>query len=599
MNKSSKLKMTLRILLTLVVVFTIGNIATIHYSKKKILEVADIAAKRDMDNMLLHADKLLSDCQTSAYNLRGLLSYECISSDTIYSVLESFLNVNPHLYGVVMAFDPSQIKGYNVKSPAIFMYGHKDTGYKSIRLDSIYDYTQTEWYTKTKSLFHANWGHPIKATDGTLVAPFCLPMRTREGGFLGVLSVDIMLEELSEALDKVTPFPDALVTMMDDQFRFVAHPNKDYVLKMSLDSLLRASSVQVNESIFVDMKEAKRGSSFYGKGDEARLIYYAPVEKANWTITIDCKYSDIYAPVEDMKIGMLINMILGMLIFLFVCWKLFKRIEQYEKTAAAKAAIQGELNIAAAIQKGMLPKLYPAFPDVAELDVYGTLIPAKEVGGDLFDYFIRDGKFFFCIGDVSGKGVPASLFMAVLRSLFRNVSLHANSPAEIATSLNKALSEGNEQNMFCTMFLGVLDYNTGHLRYCNCGHNKPVVRHITSDNQIDVHYENIETNIAVGIFEDFPYVEQEVFMKPGEAIFLYTDGVTEAENAAKELYGEDRLLKALANARSHNVRTAKDFVEAIYNDVESFAEIGYQSDDITMVVVEYKGSASSSVSMAK
>lgn len=589
MNKSSKLKMTLRILFTLFVVFTIGNIAALQYSKKKILEEADLIATRDMDNLLLHADKLLTECQTSGYNLRGLLGYETISTDSLPSVLGRFLKVNPHLYGVVTAFDPSQIKRFGVKDPALFTFGHKDQGYRCIRLDSIYDYTQAEWYIKTKELNHANWGHPIIASDGTLLAPFCMPMRTPEGEFLGVISVDILLEELSEALLKATPFPDAMVTMMDDQFRFVAHPNQDYVLKMSLDSLLRASTVQVNESIFVDMKEAKRGSSSYGKDDEARLIYYAPVEKANWTITIDCKYSDIYAPVEDLKKGMLINMLFGMLIFLYVCWKLFKRVEQYENTAAAKAAIQGELNIAAAIQKGMLPKLYPPFPEVAELDVYGTLIPAKEVGGDLFDYFIRDDKFFFCIGDVSGKGVPASLFMAVLRSLFRNVSLHADKPAEIAESLNKALSEGNEQNMFCTMFLGVLDYKTGHLRFCNCGHNKPVVRHITPDHQIDVHYEDIETNIAVGIFEDFPYQEQEVNMKPGEAIFLYTDGVTEAESADKELYGEDRLLKALANARSHNVRTAKEFVEAIYNDVESFAEIGYQSDDITMVVVEYKG----------
>lgn len=594
MNKSSKLKMTLRILLTLFVVFTIGNIAALQYSKKKILDEADVVATRDMDNLLLHADKLLSECQTSGYNLRGLLGYETIGSDSLNSVLESFLKVNPHLYGVVTAFDPSQLKRFGIKVPAIFMYGHKDQGYKTIRLDSIYDYTQSEWFAKTKNLNHSNWGHPIIASDGTLLAPFCMPMRTPEGEFLGVLSVDIQLEELSEALDKAAPFPDAIVTMMDDQFRFVTHPNKDYVLKMSLDSLLRTSTVQVNESIFVEMKEAKRGSSSYGKDEESRMIYYAPVENANWTITIDCSYNDIYAPVEDMKLGMLLNMLFGMAIFLFVCWKLVKRVEQFEKTAAAKAAIQGELNIAAAIQKGMLPKLYPPFPEVEELDVFGTLIPAKEVGGDLFDYFIRDGKFFFCIGDVSGKGVPASLFMAVLRSLFRNVSLHATSPAEIASSLNKALSEGNEQNMFCTMFLGVLDYKTGHLRFCNCGHNKPVVRHITADNQFDVHYEQINTNIAVGILDDFPYVEEEAMMKPGEAIFLYTDGVTEAESANKELYGEDRLLQALANARSHNAHTAKDFVEAIYNDVESFAEIGYQSDDITMVVVEYKGPKSKS-----
>lgn len=266
-----------------------------------------------------------------------------------------------------------------------------------------------------------------------------------------------------------------------------------------------------------------------------------------------------------------------------------KVIDRYEKAAAQKAMMQGELNIAATIQKGMLPKLYPAFPDVKELDVYGMLVPAKEVGGDLFDYFICDGKFFFCIGDVSGKGVPASLFMAVLRSLFRNVSLHEDNPSQIANALNTALSEGNDQNMFRTMMLGVLDISNGCLRFCNCGHNAPVVRRIKEDGTCKVSFEKVETNIAVGIFEGFPYRAQETVMKPGEALFLYTDGITEAENTTKELYGDDRLLEALAAARNDSMQTAKDYVEYVYRNVKSFSGAASQSDDITMVMIEYKG----------
>lgn len=581
--------MTLKILLTLFVVFTVGNVVSLIYSKDKILAEADMIATRDMDKLLLETDNLLGSCETSAYNLRGLVTYQDIKSEGLFGVVDKFLKINPHIYGVAIAFEPEVIKAMNISKPATFTTIGKDNKYKHILIDSLYDYKKADWYAHTKELGKENWGNPLHAADGELIAPFCLPLKTENGKFIGVMAIDISLEAISKSLLVAAPYPDAMVTLMDKSFNFVAHPNKDYVLKMSLDSLLKNSTVHPNESIYIDMKKAVRGSSSYGSGKDERIIYYAPVKKAQWTLTIDCPYQDIYAHVDDIKLSMFLNMLFGMLIFGYVCWKLVKRVEQFEKTAAAKAAMQGELNIAAAIQKGMLPKLYPAFPEIKQLDVYGMLEPAKEVGGDLFDYFIRDDKFFFCIGDVSGKGVPASLFMSLIRALFRNITLHESRPAAISQALNTALSEGNDQNMFCTMFIGVLDINTGHLRFCNCGHNAPVVRHITDEGKVDVHYEEINTNIAVGIFDGFPFDDQEVDMKPGEAIFLYTDGVTEAENEHKELYGEDRLLQALANARSHNVRTAKDFIEAVHADVKSFAEVGYQSDDITMVVVEYKG----------
>lgn len=597
MTKKSKLLLTLRLLIALFVVFTIGNVVSLQYSKRKVLEEADLIATRDMDNLLQYTDGLLSNCEVAAYNLRGLLGYDVLYGDTLYKVLERFLNVNPQLYGVALGFEPEALANAPIEVPSIFFWGNKKEGFNKVRLDTIYDYlnanwckeTRLDWTRQTTNKNKAHWDRPMHASNGHLVAPFCVPLMTPDSVFMGTLAVDVALDSLSNRLLNAAPYPDAIVTMMDQKFNFVAHPNHEYVFNMTLDSLLKSSVVQPNESIYVDMKNKVRGKSDYGTGSNERLMYYAPVERAGWTLTIDCPYKDIYAHVDEVKWGMLFNMILGLLIFSFVCYKLFQRVDQYEKVAAQKASMQGELNIAASIQKGMLPKLYPPFPEVKEIDVFGTLIPAKEVGGDLFDYFIRDGKFFFCIGDVSGKGVPASLFMAVLRSLFRNITLHVDKPAVIADALNQALSEGNDQNMFCTMFLGVLDLKSGHLRYCNCGHNAPVVRHVEEDGSISVRYEDLKTNMAVGIIDGFRYEDQEVNMKPGEAIFLYTDGVTEAESATKELYGEQRLLDALAQARAHNASTAKDFIEAIYNDVELFAEKDYQSDDITMVVVEYKG----------
>lgn len=592
MNKVSKIKMSLAILLTLFAVFTIGNGIALKYSEKKFFVVADQIATRDLDNLLEHTDKLLAEAEVSALNLRALATTnpDVLSSD-IYAVMDRFMVDNPHLYGVVISFDPDVVRKRGIAVPVTFCQGSKREGFRHYGMEasSLAQYNHTEWYEGAKKSGKGYWAHPLRAANGILLAPYSMPFYDKDGSFMGVICCDISLEQLNGYISKAAPYPDAVVTLMDQSFKFVSHPNPDYVLKMTFDRLMAESNVQMDKRIFTEMKVARRGSSSYEGGGGTHLIYYAPVRKADWTLTIDFPAQNVYAHVDEVKMCMLLNMFFGMIIFGFVCWRLMKVIDRYEKAAAQKAMMQGELNIAATIQKGMLPKLYPAFPDVKELDVYGMLVPAKEVGGDLFDYFIRDGKFFFCIGDVSGKGVPASLFMAVLRSLFRNVSLHEDNPSQIATALNTALSEGNDQNMFCTMMLGVLDISTGYLRFCNCGHNAPVVRRIKGDGTCKVSFEKVETNIAVGIFEGFPYRAQETVMKPGEALFLYTDGITEAENTTKELYGDDRLLEALAAARNDSMQTAKDYVEYVYRNVKSFSGAASQSDDITMVMIEYKG----------
>lgn len=277
---------------------------------------------------------------------------------------------------------------------------------------------------------------------------------------------------------------------------------------------------------------------------------------------------------------------LGLLLMIVLFIFLFRHMQ---KINIAKTGMESELTIASNIQMAMIPKLYPAFPDRSELDLYGYLRPAKSVGGDLYDYFIHGDKFFFAVGDVSGKGVPASLFMAVVRALFRNITLHSDKPAEIASSLNTALSDGNETNMFCTMFIGVLDLKTGHLSYCNAGHNAPVIRRRDAENKPVVSYMKPEVNLALGVFPAFSFSGEETDLKPGEALLLYTDGVTEAENAAHEQFGEQAVLDCLHRTREMSLLTAKDFVDHLVAEIDQHADGVDQSDDITILVVEYKG----------
>jgi sigma-B regulation protein RsbU (phosphoserine phosphatase) len=214
------------------------------------------------------------------------------------------------------------------------------------------------------------------------------------------------------------------------------------------------------------------------------------------------------------------------------------------------------------------------------LDLAAAIIPAKEVGGDLYDFFIRDGKLFFCIGDVSGKGIPASLVMAVTRSLFRATSAHETNPQRIVTAMNDTMSESNESNMFVTFFCGVLNLATGHLHYCNAGHNPPLI--ISPDGTPT--FLPVKSNLAAGLMEQFPYQDEHIDLQPGTRIVVYTDGVTEAETDRLELYGEQRLIDVVSHLQPDMDEAA--VVNHIYQSVKTFTAGHPQNDDITIMSVK-------------
>ena len=229
---------------------------------------------------------------------------------------------------------------------------------------------------------------------------------------------------------------------------------------------------------------------------------------------------------------------------------------------------------------GMLPKIFPAFPERDDLTLVARLVPAKEVGGDLYDFFIEDEKLYFIIGDVSGKGIPASLVMAVTCRLFRSVASHLDKPEEIIASLNDSLSDGNESGMFCTAFLGILDLKTGQLKYCNAGHNAPFI----IDAQGDVVPMNVTPNLPLGIFSGFPYEGQEMQIERKTMLYMFTDGVNEAENNDKELFNDDRLIGLLKRNASME---PGEIIDETFEKIKLHANGAEQSDDITVMCIKY------------
>ena len=250
--------------------------------------------------------------------------------------------------------------------------------------------------------------------------------------------------------------------------------------------------------------------------------------------------------------------------------KLQKAYDQLEETTAAKERIESELRIARDIQKRMLPHVFPKRRDV---DIYAMMTPAREVGGDLYGYTLLGDQLYFCVGDVSGKGVPAALFMAEVTRMFRTLVDGRLAPETIATRLNHALTEDNEQGMFVTMFIGLIDLKTGHMEYCNAGHNPPL---------LNGEYMKMEANAPIGLWSDLEFEGEEIDDMHGKTLFVYTDGINEAENANKEQFGDERLQALLKK----DLGTARQTSEAIHKAVEDFVGEAEPSDDLTKMCIK-------------
>ncbi|MFO7722694.1 MAG: SpoIIE family protein phosphatase [Bacteroidales bacterium] len=246
-------------------------------------------------------------------------------------------------------------------------------------------------------------------------------------------------------------------------------------------------------------------------------------------------------------------------------------------------SIQSDLNVAREIQQGILPQVFPPFPGRSDFDIYATMVAAKEVGGDFYDFFMIDNdRLGIVIGDVSGKGIPAAIFMAVSRTLIRATGLKGALPGECLHYVNNLLCNESVSGMFVTVFYGILDLQTGELEYANAGHNPPYLA--GSDQNIEVLPS--AGNTIVGFFEDLAYDTQRVVLKPNQSVLLYTDGITEAFNRKEEIYGEERFGHLLRSLPPAGVKAT---VEAIVEDVKQFAAGAPQSDDITMLLLRYNG----------
>ena len=261
---------------------------------------------------------------------------------------------------------------------------------------------------------------------------------------------------------------------------------------------------------------------------------------------------------------------------------LLEAYDNLEETTAAKERIESDLRIARDIQMSMVPQQFPERPDI---DLFASMTPAKEVGGDLYDFLLMDDKLYFALGDVSGKGVPASLFMAQATRLFHTLAKLQMPPSEIATRLNDELGADNDQGMFVTMFLGVIDIPTGHLAFCNAGHNPPVLVHDAESAEATCEFLEMIPNAPIGLWPGLDYEGEEIADIRHKPLFIYTDGLNEAENCQHDQFTDERLLDILAHTP---FETSQQTIELLRSEVEKHRDGAEPNDDLTMLCINIK-----------
>ena len=575
----------LMILLVAIATLEATTLVQYYFSRKGIKEEATNRALSELEATELRITDILDQVETAVRSNVWSIRKDLETPDDLWAVTYRIVADNPMIMGSAIALKPDYYpsKGYYF-APYSYSDGNRII---SLQLGSeTYDYPTKEWYTKPLELGSGYWSEPYYDTGGgeALMTTFSMPVQDWDGNDIGVVTADVSLNWMTDLVGNVQVYPTAFNVMVSRSGQFMVCPSKALIMNKTIQQVASTfeDSLAVR-SVTRAMLSGERGSHIVHYKDTVEHVFYAPLPRTGWSMATIVPHEEIYGNVQRINRLIRVLQLVGLLLLGFIIFFSARSQLRLREVSEKKNRIENELHVAREIQLSMIPKVFPPYPDRSDIDIAASIIPAKEVGGDLYDFYIHDEKLYFCIGDVSGKGVPASLLMAVTRSLFRTVSAHEKSPGRIVSSINESMSETNDRNMFVTFFAGVLDLGTGHLRYCNAGHNFPLIT--GPDNA--VRCMEVIPNLPLGVASDFHFVEQEMELARGETLFLYTDGLTEAENAGQELFGNERMIRT---ARKTGNQHAEDQMRAMILAVHDHVGTAKQSDDLTMLFLRYLGS---------
>ena len=500
--------------------------------------------------------------------------------DSMYGATEWLVKHSKRLAGGGIAFIPYY---YPQKGRLFEPYAYWKDG--KIVITEIsktgHDYTHSSIFKQTIESNSAHWSkryHDILATNKDLIS-YCLPIHDNNEKPIAVLYMDIDTEWLGDTLNFHHLFPSSFDLLLTKEGELVAGPRESFVSKATIDHVISI----INDST-VKKQKSEKGNCWVipfrnpENGDKGQLFISQMKGNDRWQVVVACYDKEVFGALKNMRLTILLLMAIAFIVLVWIINHVALNDRRFQKTEMEKKRIDGELRVANSIQQSMLPDQYMLQDDV---EIGGSLVPAREVGGDLFDYYVRNEKVLFCIGDVSGKGVASAMLMGVVQSMFRAFSAHENNPAHIMQAINEASCRGNKSNMFVTLFIGVLDLPTGCLHYCDAGHDAPI---ILSEKKLFPL--NVDPHLPVGVFNTVKYDVQKMNLMPDSIIFLYTDGLTEAMNKERQQFRIERVEAVLTTCLERELRP-QDILKTIGNEVRLFTDGSMQSDDLTMLAIRY------------
>lgn len=627
---SFPLRLSLVILGIAAILLILTSVGNYRSARKYVQRESVERAQSALENTILRINKVLESVEITIHNLSWQVSENIDSPEMLYDITRHIVESNSFISGSAIAFEPYQFEEFGLFfSPYSFREGDQ---IKSKQLGTKdYDYHYMDWYQIPRLLNQPYWSEPYYDDGGgnMIMTTYSYPIYNARGDLIAIFTADLSLEWFTELVNSIKPYPNSYNLMIGRGGTFLVHNDKEAILNETIFASARSQNKEELIAIAHRMVDGKSGVTELERNGEIFFFVYAPVKTTGWSVAVACLHSDIFSGVEKMRKQSEVVVLAGLILMVMLCFFTIRRmtrpltefahsaldiaqgnfstklpavkghdemrtlhdsfshmqsslqryIDELRDTTANKERIESELRIARSIQMSMVPKFFPPFPEREDIDLYACLQPAREVGGDLYDFFIEGEKLYFIIGDVSGKGVPASLVMAVTCRLFRTIATHSGTPERIVSTLNDALSDNNESNMFCTCFVGILDLQSGRLQYCNAGHNPPML--LSPDGSVA--RLKIVPNLALGVWSGFDYVGESCSLERGSVLFMYTDGVTEAESNDKQLYTEQRLLDLLQGGVRQTPRT---ITESVLADIAEHAQGAVQSDDITILCCE-------------
>ena len=524
-------------------------VSVIYYFhiRKEALHTAQMRAEAMLKTTERIIATRMGKIEIAVNTMQSMAEYALDDPDAMFEIAGYITDANQRIMGAGIAFkeDYYPEKGHWYETYVGYQNGSDTLVSKQIG-SAEHDYFQMDWFKQGMAAKEGFWSNPYFDNAGgkTYMISYCCPIFDTANEAVGVICTDVSLDTLA-----------------------------GIVQGMSLYSHSYCTLISGDGTLLIPQPESVKKK---GK----KHVFTEEIDGKNMTMTIIIPDADMYRRLRLSSLFFALVALTGIFTVAFIAHRLVRNLLKLNEIQIKEQHIEDELAIASTIQQALLPsgKLNPS---IHSIDIKGLQIPAKFVGGDLYDYYVRDNKLFFCVGDVSGKGVPAALLMTISHSLFRTVSAREDHPEQIMETLNSSISDNNPDIMFITMFLGVMDLSTGTIRYCNAGHNPPIV---IRNGQAELL--STEPSLLLGVEMNARYTANELTLLPGDTLFLYTDGLTEAENIRKELFGERR---ALETAAISGTLTASEQMERMQQAVHTFVDGAEQSDDLTMLVIRFMG----------